>query len=98
MSLPSGAIQGGADLWMGGDCWGPYQSLWCGGLGASPPPLPADDGIGVGGWWCFWETDHFFEAPGHKNCSPAHLVTHERGLGEKESNDDEMGILHAYTG
>ena len=44
----------------------------------------------------FWETDHFFEAPGQKNCSPAHLVTHERGLGEKESpgNDDAMGILH----
>ena len=39
-------------------------------------------------WWGFWETDHFFGAPGsHKNCSPNHLKTHERGLGGKESPD-----------
>ena len=42
---------------------GPYRSLWCGGFGASPPPLPADDGwlvllvvvsvVGLLGNWSF---------------------------------------------
>ena len=73
---------------------GPPGHFGVGGLGQ----LALDHSLQMmGGWcWCwgnFWETDHFLGAPGNrKNCSPSHVVTHERGLGGIESpgNDDAM--------
>ena len=73
---------------------GPSGHLGVEGLGYTKP-LPRDDRwpvlVLVEMMVVVWSaSDHFLEASGNKNCSPAHLVTHERGLGEKESHGQLM--------
>ena len=95
MSFPSATIQ----VWAAGLLWirvivGPSGHLGVEGLGCTKP-LPRDDRwpvlVLVEMMVVVWSaSDHFLEASGNKNCSPAHLVTHERGLGEKESHGQLM--------